>query len=71
VYPEALLGLIPPILSTLGFILLGRRAWRLALTGEVLTAEKALELGILDEVVEPGELWPRALEVAERLSQVP
>jgi enoyl-CoA hydratase/carnithine racemase len=70
-YPEARLGLIPPALSTLGFILLGRRAWRLALAGEVLSAEKALELGILDEVVPPDELWPRAIEVAERLSQVP
>jgi len=70
-YPEAYLALIPPGLATLGFVMLGRRAWRLAATGETLTAEEAARLGIIDEVVEPGDAWRRALEVAERLSQLP
>ncbi|MEB3851506.1 MAG: enoyl-CoA hydratase/isomerase family protein [Desulfurococcales archaeon] len=70
-YPEAHLALIPPILSTLGFLLLGRRAWRLAATGATLTAEEAARLGIVDEVVEPGEEWARAAAVAERLASLP
>ncbi len=70
-YPEAYLALIPPVLSTLGFLLLGRRAWRLAATGEPVMAEEALKLGIVDEVVEPGSEWEAAARVAERLAQLP
>jgi enoyl-CoA hydratase/carnithine racemase len=70
-YPEAYLALIPPLLSTLGFLLLGRRAWRLVATGEPVTAEEAYRLGIVDEVVEPGSEWEAASRVAERLSRLP
>ncbi len=39
--------------------------------GERLTADRARQLGILSEVVEPGELRPRAQELGEAIAQYP
>ena len=45
--------------------LLGRaRAYELLLTGETVTAARALEIGLIAEVVPPDQLLPRALELA-------
>lgn len=42
-------------------------ARRLALTGEIVTAETALSLGIVDQVVEKGEALAAAKVIAERV----
>ncbi|MEB3787874.1 MAG: enoyl-CoA hydratase/isomerase family protein [Desulfurococcales archaeon] len=50
-YPETSLGLIPPLLATVGTVTLGlKTARRLALAGAWLTAEEARKLGIVDEI---------------------
>jgi enoyl-CoA hydratase/carnithine racemase len=40
---------------------------RMALMGEVFTADQALALGLVDQVVEKGQGHPAALQVADRL----
>lgn len=37
---------------------------RLLLTGEIISAMRALDLGLVNEVVEPDELLPAAFDVA-------
>ena len=46
---------------------------RMALTGndERVTAETALRIGLVTEVVEPGELWTRASELAATIAAHP
>ncbi|HLO01126.1 MAG TPA: enoyl-CoA hydratase-related protein [Pyrinomonadaceae bacterium] len=48
-----------------------RRASELMMTGEVTTAQRALEIGMINAVVPDEELLPRALAMAERLAQAP
>ncbi|MCZ7664379.1 MAG: enoyl-CoA hydratase-related protein [Thermoleophilia bacterium] len=48
-----------------------QRAAELTLTGRIVGAEEALQLGILMEVVEPDELMPRALELAHSIAAKP
>ncbi|MCH7553875.1 MAG: enoyl-CoA hydratase/isomerase family protein, partial [Chloroflexi bacterium] len=38
------------------------------LTGEAMTAEEALRIGFVREVVEPDRLMPRAIEIAKTIS---
>ena len=45
-----------------------QKAMELALTGESLTAEEALVLGLVNRVTEPGEALAGALELAERIA---
>jgi enoyl-CoA hydratase len=64
--PEVNLGIIPggggtqrlPRIVGLG------HALRLILTGEMITADDALKLGLVEEVVEPGTLIDRAMAIA-------
>ena len=51
---------------------IGRR-WtrRLAMTGEDIGADKALDIGLVDEVVAAAELLPRALEIAGAIAANP
>jgi enoyl-CoA hydratase len=44
------------------------RAMELLLTGDLITAAEALELGFLNRVVPQGEVLPAALELAERIA---
>jgi len=44
------------------------RAMELLLTGDLITADEALSLGFLNYVVEPAELMPKAIEIAEKLA---
>jgi enoyl-CoA hydratase/3-hydroxyacyl-CoA dehydrogenase len=60
--PEALIGAIPPIASSIGPSLLGRKVIRYAITGEWITAEEASRLGIVDVVVPHDRLWEVAVE---------
>lgn len=44
------------------------KAMELLLTGDLITADEALSLGFLNYVVEPAELMPKAMEIAEKLA---
>ena len=67
--PESGLGMIPGWSGTQRLVRRfgGRVARRLALTGEILTAEKALSLGIIDELVEKGGAMVAAKAIAQRV----
>ncbi len=47
------------------------RASELALGGRVVGTDEALALGLVDELVEPGALLERALEIARELAAMP
>ena len=47
------------------------RAMELMMTGEIVTAEHALEMGMINAVVPDEELLPRELAMAEKLAQAP
>jgi enoyl-CoA hydratase len=47
------------------------RAAELALTGDIITAVEAFEIGLVNRVVEPDELMPAALAIAERIAANP
>jgi len=65
--PEALIGAIPPIASSIGPSLLGRKVIRYALTGEWITAEEASRLGIVDVVVPHDQIWEVGVEFAVKV----
>lgn len=48
-----------------------KRATELMMTGDIVTAERALEMGMINAVVPDGELLARAMAMAERLAQAP
>ncbi|WP_052336416.1 enoyl-CoA hydratase/isomerase family protein [Nocardioides alkalitolerans] len=71
--PEVKLGLIP---GGGGTQRLPRRtgtaaALKLMLLGSVVKADRALELGIVDEVVEPGQVLAEAQALAVRIAAMP
>ncbi len=81
--PETRLGLIPPLITALGPIVIGRRARLLALTGIEIDADQALSWGLVDFVVDGvdeaeallhriseriAELEPNAVAEARRLA---
>ena len=72
-FPEVALGILPSWGGTQRAVrLLGpARAKELVLLRERVDAQTALSLGLITEVVHPGEALPRALELAERLSGLP
>lgn len=47
------------------------RAERLLIAGEMVPAERALEIGLVDELVAPGEVVPRAVAWLEQLLKLP
>ena len=52
--------------------LLGKgRALRLMTTGDLLSANEALALGLVDEVVPPDQVMPSALALARRIAENP
>ncbi|MFW5782775.1 MAG: enoyl-CoA hydratase-related protein [Candidatus Muiribacteriaceae bacterium] len=67
--PEVSLGITPGFGATQRLPrLIGRaRAKHLLFTGEKIKAEKALELGILSEAVEPDSLVERCVELAKKI----
>jgi len=64
--PEVKLGIIPGTGGTQRLPrLIGKgRAYKMILTGDVVSADEALSMGLVDEVVEDGQ----ALEAAEKLA---
>lgn len=72
-FPEVGLGIIPGFGGTQMLTpLVGySKALELILTQEILTAQKALDLGILNKVYPPEELLPSVMAVAQQISSCP
>ncbi len=68
--PEGLIGAIPPIASSLGFIELGKRIAYYALTGEEMDAEEAKELGLVDLIVPSEQINDVAIELVDKICRV-
>jgi enoyl-CoA hydratase len=68
--PEVNLGLIPGYAGTQRLprlIGLGN-ALSILLSGEMITAEQALQMGLVQQVVDPDQLLPTALELAKKIA---
>jgi len=63
-YPQAAIGVVRAELSPGAARLLG-------LGNRLVDAQDCLRLGVFDEVVEPHEVMPRALEIARELAAMP
>jgi enoyl-CoA hydratase len=68
--PEVKIGIIPGYGGTQRLPrLIGKgAALKMILTGEAISAAEALRLGLVDEVVEPGQLLPRAEQLAQAIA---
>ncbi len=68
--PEVMRGIMPGAGGTqnLPRAVGARRAKQLLLTGDSFTAEEALRWGMVNEVVPPEALRPRAMEIAARIA---
>jgi enoyl-CoA hydratase len=68
--PEVGLGIIPAfggterLVRTVGYA----RAAELLLFRKIITAEEALRIGLITETVEPDQVLPRAMEMAQNLA---
>ncbi|MBV8051950.1 MAG: enoyl-CoA hydratase/isomerase family protein [Acidobacteriaceae bacterium] len=69
-YTEVRIGFIPAIVSTFLLRQIGEKHARdLLLTGRIISAEEAHRLGMVNEVVSPERLLPRAREIAAQLME--
>jgi methylglutaconyl-CoA hydratase len=69
-YTEVRIGFIPAIVSTFLLRQIGEKQARdLLLTGRIVGAEEAFRLGLINEIVEPGNLLIRARGLADSLLQ--
>lgn len=67
-YTEVKIGFIPAIVAVFLLRKIGEgRARELLLSGDLITAEKALQIGLVNEVVSPDRLQQRVRELAEHL----
>lgn len=71
--PEIKLGIIPGYGGTqrLSRLIGKARALDLCLTGRFINATTACDWGLVNEVVEPDDLMPRALDVLKTISAMP
>lgn len=71
--PEASLGVLPAAGGTqlLPRLIGAGQAMRLMLTGELITAELALELGVVEEVVPGDSLMDRVMNLAQQIAAMP
>lgn len=67
--PECTVGLLPAGLGTQQLAWLVGEQWakRMVLLGERITADKALEIGLISEVVETGTVVDKALELVSKV----
>ena len=63
-YPQAAIGVVAAELAP-------DAARRLALGAELLSASECMRLGVFDELTEPDEVLPRALELARSMAGFP
>jgi cyclohexa-1,5-dienecarbonyl-CoA hydratase len=69
--PEIKLGVFPPVAAVLLPRIIGdKRARELILTGELIDAEEALKLGLINAVVPRAELEQKTQEVLVRLREL-
>ena len=67
--PEISIGVFPPLASTILPFLVGpKKALEIVLTGEAISAERALELGLVNRLVPEGQLQQSVAELTERIS---
>lgn len=68
--PEAKVGLLPCAGGTQNLTALVGEGWakRIILCGEQLTAAKALEIGLVEEVVAQGDALKAAIQLAEKVA---
>lgn len=67
--PEISIGVFPPLASTILPFLVGpKRALEIVLTGEPITAERALELGLVNRLVPEAKLEQGVNELIERIT---
>jgi methylglutaconyl-CoA hydratase len=67
-YTEVRIGFVPAIVSSFLIANIGeKRARDLLLTGRIFGAEEALRIGLVNEIVSPEQLMPRAQELAAQL----
>jgi len=67
-YTEVRIGFVPAIVSSFLIANIGeKRARDLLLTGRIFGAEEAQGLGLVNEIVAPEQLMPRAQELAGQL----
>ncbi len=69
-YTEVRIGFVPAIVSTFLLRQVGEKIARdLLLTGRLFDAEEALRMGLLNEIVPPENLLPRARDLAAQLME--
>ncbi len=67
--PEITIGVFPPLASTILPFLVGpKRALEIILTGEAVTAERALELGLVTRLVPEAKLESTVNELVSRIA---
>lgn len=71
--PELLVGVPFPVLALeiLRFAVPRRELQRLVYGGATFQPDEALRMGLVDELVDPHEVEPRALAAAEQLAAIP
>ncbi|GAA1028542.1 MULTISPECIES: enoyl-CoA hydratase/isomerase family protein [Amycolatopsis] len=70
-YPELKHSIVPALVMTGLVRHLGRKlAFELVSTGRLLTAAEAASYGLVNQVVEPAEIVPAALAIAQRWASV-
>ncbi|HUH62007.1 MAG TPA: enoyl-CoA hydratase-related protein [Terracidiphilus sp.] len=69
-YTEVRIGFIPAIVASFLLRQIGEKRTReLLLTGKIITAQEAMDLGLVTQIVPPGELVPSARVLAQSLLQ--
>jgi cyclohexa-1,5-dienecarbonyl-CoA hydratase len=67
--PEISIGVFPPLASTILPFLVGpKRALEIVLTGEAITAERALEFGLINRLVPEAKLEQTVNDLIERVT---
>jgi methylglutaconyl-CoA hydratase len=69
-YTEVRIGFVPAIVSSFLVMQVGHKVARdLLLTGRMFAAEEAYSYGLVNEVLEPEELMPRARQLAAEIME--